>query len=126
VDCIVAPIEPRVLGAQGRITSTNVQGCALVTVVGELDIHTAPGLGQAISEFVQEGVYDLVIDLTNLEFLDSTGLGVLVAGLKKVNSHEGSLELVCHEDRLLKVFQITGLLGAFCIHDTVEAALAGR
>lgn len=108
------------------VTTTEVQGCAVVTVVGELDIHTAPRLDQAISELVQEGVYDLVIDLTNLEFLDSTGLGVLVAGLKKVNSHEGSLQLVCHQDRLLKVLQITGLLSVFSIHATVEAAFTGR
>lgn len=62
----VTPIETRMLGAQVTVTTTEVQGCAVVTVVGELDIHTAPRLDQAISELVQEGVYDLVIDLTNL------------------------------------------------------------
>ena len=95
------------------ITTSEAEGCALVTVMGELDIHTAPKLGKAISEVIKEGVYDLVIDLTQVAFLDSTGMGVLVAGLKAVRAHEGSLRLVCNQDRLLKVFRITGLLGVF-------------
>ena len=107
-----------------RITTTKVQGCTLITVEGELDIHTAPGLGQAISELVQEGVYDLVIDLTTLEFLDSTGLGVLVGGLKRVRAHDGSLQLVCTQERILKIFRITGLTKVFPIHSSVDEAVA--
>ncbi len=52
-----------------------------------------------------------------VEFLDSTGLGVLVGGLKKVRAHDGSLHLVCTQDRLLKIFRITGLAKVFVIHD---------
>ena len=59
-----------------------------------------------------------------VEFLDSTGLGVLVGGLKKVRAHDGSLELVCTQDRLLKIFRITGLAKVFVIHDSADAALA--
>ena len=66
----------------------------------------------------------LVIDMSEVEFLDSTGLGVLVGGLKKVRAHDGSLQLVCSQDRLLKIFRITGLAKVFVIHDTAEAALA--
>ena len=73
---------------------------------------------------VAAGVYDLVIDMEAVEFLDSTGLGVLVGGLKKVRAHDGSLQLVCTQDRLLKIFRITGLAKVFVIHDSAEAALA--
>ena len=59
-----------------------------------------------------------------VEFLDSTGLGVLVGGLKRVRQHDGSLHLVCAQDRVLKVFRITGLTKVFAIHDSVEDALA--
>ena len=69
-------------------------------------------------------IYDIVIDMSEVEFLDSTGLGVLVGGLKKVRAHDGSLHLVCNQDRLLKIFRITGLAKVFVIHDTAEAALA--
>ena len=58
-----------------------------------------------------------------VEFLDSTGLGVLVGGLKKVRAHDGSLQLICNQDRLLKIFRITGLAKVFTIHESADAAL---
>ena len=61
-----------------------------------------------------------------VEFLDSTGLGVLVGGLKKVRAHDGSLELVCTQDRLLKIFRITGLAKVFVIHDSAECGARRR
>jgi anti-sigma B factor antagonist len=108
------------------VTTTETSGCTLVRVAGELDIYTAPRLGAAISGLMREGHRDLVIDLTSVDFLDSTGLGVLVGALKKIKAHDGSLQLVCNQDRLLKLFQMTALTKAFVIHDTVEAALADR
>ena len=80
--------------------------------------------GIEISRAGNDDVYDLVIDMEAVEFLDSTGLGVLVGGLKKVRAHDGSLQLVCTQDRLLKIFRITGLAKVFVIHDSAEAALA--
>ena len=62
--------------------------------------------------------------MEEVEFLDSTGLGVLVGGLKKVRAHDGSLQLVCTQERLLKIFRITGLAKVFAIHDSAEAATA--
>jgi anti-sigma B factor antagonist len=108
------------------ITTSEAKGCTFLTVAGELDVDTAPGLRQAIAALISNGVRDLLIDLTKVEFLDSTGLGVLVACLKNVRGHQGSLRLVCNQERLLGVFKMTGLLGVFAIHDTVEAALAAR
>jgi anti-sigma B factor antagonist len=70
---------------------------------------------------VGSGSYDIVIDLEAVEFLDSTGLGVLVGGLKKVRAHDGSLELICTQERLLKIFRITGLAKVFVIHDSIAA-----
>ena len=60
--------------------------------------------------------------MENVDFLDSTGLGVLVGGLKKVRAHDGSLQLICTQERLLKIFRITGLAKVFTIHATAEAA----
>ena len=66
-------------------------GRAIVAVGGEIDVYTAPKLRDQITELVSGGSYNLVIDLEAVEFLDSTGLGVLVGGLKKVRAHDGSL-----------------------------------
>ena len=99
-------------------------GRTIIEVGGEIDVYTAPKLRDKITELVAEQSYHLVIDMEGVEFLDSTGLGVLVGGLKKVRAHDGSLQLVLTQDRLLKIFRITGLAKVFVIHDTAEAALA--
>ena len=106
------------------LTTRDAGGKTIVAVGGEIDVYTAPKLRDKITELVAGGVYDIVIDMEEVEFLDSTGLGVLVGGLKKVRAHDGSLDLVCTQDRLLKIFRITGLAKVFVIHDSADAALA--
>ncbi len=106
------------------LETREVGGRTVVAVGGEIDVYTAPKLRDTISELVAAGRYHLVVDMQAVEFLDSTGLGVLVGGLKKVRAHDGSLELVCHQDRLLKIFRITGLAKVFVIHDDTEQALS--
>ena len=98
----------------------------IVAVGGEIDVYTAPKLRDKVTELVGDGHYNLVIDMENVEFLDSTGLGVLVGGLKKVRAHDGSMEIVCNQDRLLKIFRITGLAKVFTIHDSEAAALSAH
>jgi anti-sigma B factor antagonist len=95
----------------------------VVTVGGEIDVYTAPKLRDKITELVNGGHHDLLIDMEKVEFLDSTGLGVLVGGLKKVRAEDGSMELICSQDRLLKIFRITGLAKVFTIHDSESTAL---
>ena len=105
--------------------STREQGGrTVVGVAGEIDVYTAPALREQLSELVARGKYHLVVDMEGVDFLDSTGLGVLVGGLKRVRAHDGSLELVCTQERILKVFRITGLTKVFPIHASVQAALA--
>ena len=106
------------------LATREVDGRAVVAVGGEIDVYTAPKLRDKITELVAAGTYHLVIDMEAVEFLDSTGLGVLVGGLKKVRAHDGSLSLICNQDRLLKIFRITGLAKVFVIHESAEAALA--
>jgi anti-sigma B factor antagonist len=105
--------------------STRVEGDRTVVAVGgEIDVYTAPKLREHIIDLVSAGSYHLVIDMESVDFLDSTGLGVLVGGLKRVRAHDGSLQLVCTQDRILKIFRITGLTKVFQIHATVDEALA--
>jgi anti-sigma B factor antagonist len=75
---------------------------------------------------VADGNFHLVVDMENVDFLDSTGLGVLVGGLKKVRAHDGSIQLICTQERLLKIFRITGLAKVFAIHGTQADALAAK
>jgi anti-sigma B factor antagonist len=101
-------------------------GIEIVDVEGEIDVYTAPRLRELLIELVNTGFYQLVVNMEKVEFLDSTGLGVLVGGLKRVRAHDGSLDLVCTQERILKIFRITGLTKVFGIHDTVDEAIAAR
>jgi anti-sigma B factor antagonist len=87
-------------------------------------LYTAPKLREQLVEIVDAGQYHIVVDMRGVEFLDSTGLGVLVGGLKRVRQHDGSLRLVCTQERILKIFRITGLTKVFPIHETVEGAIS--
>ncbi|WP_380169422.1 STAS domain-containing protein [Jannaschia sp. R86511] len=97
----------------------------VVEVGGEIDVYTAPQLRSALNDAVAAGARHLVVDMSGTEFLDSTGLGVLVGGLKRVRTMDGDLELVCASEKILKVFRITGLTKVFTIHASIDEALAG-
>jgi anti-sigma B factor antagonist len=96
---------------------------SVITLRGEIDVYTAPRLRQALIDLVSQGGADIVVDMDKVDFLDSTGLGVLVGGLKRVKSNEGDLKLVITQDRIMKIFDITGLSKVFPIHDSLDAAL---
>ena len=101
-------------------------GIEIVDVEGEIDVYTAPRLRELLIELVNSSHYQLVVNMEKVEFLDSTGLGVLDGGLKRVQAHDGSLDLVCTQERILKIFRITGLTKVFGIHDTVDLAIAAK
>ena len=103
---------------------TERNGYAVLAVHGEVDVYTAPRFRERLIELVSEGKTRIVVDLEGVDFLDSTGLGVLVGGLKRLRSHDGDLSLVCTQSRILKVFEITGLTKVFTIYDSVDAAVA--
>ncbi|GLZ13759.1 anti-sigma-B factor antagonist [Actinomadura sp. NBRC 104425] len=101
---------------------TTDDGLTVITVEGEIDVYTAPRLREKLIDLVNKGKFHLLVDMEKVEFLDSTGLGVLVGGLKRVRAHDGSLELVCTQERILKIFRITGLTKVFGIHDSIAEA----
>jgi anti-sigma B factor antagonist len=99
-------------------------GRTVVEVSGEIDVYTAPRLRETLISLVEAGNYHLIVDMEGVEFLDSTGLGVLVGGLKRVRAHDGVIDLVCTQGRILRIFRITGLSKVFAIFDSVGDALA--
>jgi anti-sigma B factor antagonist len=99
-------------------------GIEVIDVQGEIDMYTAPQLRELLIDLVSQGSCQLVVNLGKVGFLDSSGLGVLVGGLKRVRAHDGSLDLVCTQPRILKILKITGLTEAFGIYETVDQALA--
>ena len=101
-----------------------VSAHAVVEVGGEVDVYTAPRLRDRLNEVVGSGQQHLVVDLTKVDFLDSTGLGVLVGAYRRLDRTGGTLVLVCPHEKLLKIFRIAGLESVFKIYRTVPEATA--
>jgi len=107
------------------VTSRRRGEITIVEVSGEVDVYSASVLREKLAGLIDANHTDLVVDLTGVGFLDSTGLGVLVGALKKVRGFGGRLQLIIDQEKVMKVFRITALTQVFTIHDTLEAALAG-
>jgi len=96
----------------------------VLAVSGEIDLATAPLLRERLDAHLDAGTSTIVVDLREATFLDSTALGVLVNGLKRCREAGGDLPVVLVEERIMKLFAITGLHETFAIWPSVEAALA--
>lgn len=107
------------------VTSREHGDLTIVEVAGEVDVYTAAVLREKLADVIDDDHADVVVDLTGVGFLDSTGLGVLVGALKKVRGLGGRLQLVIDQERVMKVFRITALTQVFTIHATLEDALDG-
>jgi len=95
----------------------------VVALSGEVDALTAPQLGRRLLGLVREGKTDVVVDLSRVTFMDSTGIGVLLNALRRLTSLQGRLVLVCPTERVMRPFEVTGLVGHLKIFSTREAAL---
>lgn len=102
---------------------TKRDGFAVMSLHGEVDLATAPSFRERLIELVNDGERNVVVDLDRVDFLDSTGLGVLVGGLKRLRSNGGELSIACSNPRILRVFEVTGLTQVFALHDTVDSAV---
>jgi anti-sigma B factor antagonist len=98
-----------------QVTVTERDDGAVVAVAGELDVATAPELREALYRVIEQQPSLIVVDLAEMDFIDSTGLGVLVGALKRVKEQAGALELRSLSPSAKRVFEITGLSKAFTI-----------
>jgi anti-sigma B factor antagonist len=96
----------------------------VVVVEGELDFYTAVRLDEALGEGMDQGALRFVVDLAAVPFIDSTGLGVLIRGLKNLRPRGGSLDVVCSRANILRAFKAAALVGFFGIYASREEALA--
>lgn len=95
----------------------------LIVLTGEVDIFTAPRFKECLVEFLDSGIVRLVIDLNGVTFMDSTALGVLVGGVRRVHDAGGAMTLVVTSRPVERVLSITGLDRVFDVHKTREAAV---
>lgn len=98
----------------------------LIEVAGQLDLYTAPEFKQRILGVIDQKKARVIVDLSRLTFMDSTGLGVLVTALKRLRTRAGTLALVLTDYDTERMLEITGLDGVFSIYRSREEALATR
>ena len=104
-------------------TVGSIGDCAVLQVTGEVDVYTAPTLREQIQELAAKGAVHLIADLGRVDFIDSTGLGALVGGVKRLHEAGGSFALVISTPRILRIFQITGLTKALATQPSVADAI---
>jgi anti-sigma B factor antagonist len=96
----------------------------VIELGGEIDLYTAPEFKERMIELIEDGKTRIVVDLSAATFIDSTTLGVLVGGVKRLRPADGALALVCTDQNIVKIFEITGLDRVFPIHASRADALA--
>jgi anti-sigma B factor antagonist len=95
----------------------------VISLAGEVDLYTAPEFKQQLLEVIGQGGKQVVVDFSDTTFIDSTTLGVLVGGVKRLRTNEGQLSLVCSDRNITKIFEITGLNKVFPIYESRAEAV---
>ncbi len=95
----------------------------VISLAGEVDLYTAPEFKQQLLEVITQGARHVVVDFSDTTFIDSTTLGVLVGGVKRLRTNDGQLSLVCSDRNITKIFEITGLDRVFTIYPSRDEAL---
>lgn len=108
------------------ISTDERTGTQIYRLRGYLDLATAASVRAALVEAAGAGKHDIVVDLTKLEFLDSTGLGALIGAHRRAIENGGAVRLVVGEGAIARLLNITGLMRVFAVYATLEDALADR
>jgi anti-sigma B factor antagonist len=95
----------------------------VLALTGEVDLYTAPEFKQQLLDAIAQGARHVIVDLSDTTFIDSTTLGVLVGGIKRLRPEGGQLSVVCSDRNITKIFEITGLNRVFPIHASRTEAL---
>ena len=115
----MSPVVPRF-----ELHEEDAEGAHVIAVRGEIHVQTAPRFSQRMSDAIDDGHTAMVLDLSAVEFIDSTGLSVLLTGLRRMTQQHGRLAIVCTNPTVLRLFQITGLDTTFDIFADRPAAFA--
>ena len=102
-----------------KVSTASQGGHAVVTATGELDLYTAPRLQTDLAALLRENIDRIVVDLSGVEFCDSTGMNVLLAAMKRLKEKGGVLELAAPRPAVRRILQVTGLDTVFTVLDAM-------
>jgi len=115
----VSPVVPHF-----ELSEEPDSGAHVICLRGEIHVTTAPRFAEHLNEAIESGQTAVVLDMTGVEFIDSTGLSVLLNGMRLITQRRGRLALVCTNPTVLRLFQITNLDTTFDIFDERRKAVA--
>lgn len=104
------------------IETRTIDGTPVLDLSGEVDSYNSPKLRERMVALIDQGSAHLVINMGEVDYIDSTGLGTLVGGLKRATEKGGTIRIICPNEQIYKVFHITGLVKVFPIFDNESAA----
>jgi anti-sigma B factor antagonist len=81
----------------------------IISINGEIDIYTYPKLTEALNSIIEKGGTQIVINLENVRYIDSTGLGALADGANRVYDQGGHVSIICNKPQVKKIFDVSGL-----------------
>jgi anti-sigma B factor antagonist len=102
-----------------KVSTASQSNHAVVTATGEIDLYTAPQLQSELTRLPRSGFDRVVVDLSGVEFCDSTGMNVLLSAMKRLRERGGNLELAAPRSAVRRILQVTGLDTVFTVHERV-------
>lgn len=108
-----------------NVSTASQGGHAVVTATGELDLYTAPRLQTALAALLRGQARRVVVDLSGVEFCDSTGMNVLLTAMKRLKEQGGALELAAPRPAVQRILQVTGLDTVFTVTKAAPVLDAG-
>jgi anti-sigma B factor antagonist len=114
--------DPEVRDMELEVSSRLEKDACVVLVTGEVDVYTSPSLKSALMAAAEEDCPTVIADMSGVDFIDSSGLGVLVGALRRAREAGGDLRVVCDKENIVKIFRITGLDRVFPMFSTLDQA----
>ena len=109
---------------QVKVNSDNEK--AVIMVSGDVDLYTSPEMRKAITKLCKKKVPLLVVNLKDVDYMDSSGVATLVEGLQLTAQYNGTFRLACIKPAVREVFELARLDRVFSIFETEEEALKGN
>jgi anti-anti-sigma factor len=111
----VARVDEQVVGPDLVLRTETAGDRGVISIKGELDAYTAPGVEEQIAKLMAERITHVVLDLSETAFLDSSGLRAILTAHRKLGNEQGSLTLRAPSEPVTRLLEITGLTGHFSV-----------
>ena len=106
-----------------EINKREVNSIPVVDIIGEVDLYNTKEIKDLIDHLIKEGKYNIVLNLKDVPFMDSSGIGTLVTGMYRIKKYHGNLKVVNIVGSVAKVFKMTGMDAHLEIFETEEEAV---